>query len=98
MRQVHPTCGTFHAFGEEISERSLRNETRASLFRTRVGFVFQNPDAQLFSSVPVLKSIINSPEFAKNKDGLGAAKYYQPIAKTLASPGGSAVFRSVVVS
>src|SRR5207248_4787413 len=47
---VHPRSGAFRAFGEEISERSLRDEARASLFRQRVGFVFQNADAQLFSS------------------------------------------------
>ena len=52
-------------------------------------------DSQVFSSVPVLKSIVNSEPFKKNKDGLGAAKYYLPVAKTLASPGGQAVFPAI---
>lgn len=47
---LHPTSGTLHAFGETITERSLRDEATAHRFRRRVGFIFQNADAQLFSS------------------------------------------------
>jgi len=47
---LHPTSGTFHAFGEEITERALRDEAAAHRFRRRVGLIFQNSDAQLFSS------------------------------------------------
>lgn len=46
---IFPTSGTLHAFGEEIDEKALRNEAAAHRFRRRVGFVFQNSDAQLFS-------------------------------------------------
>lgn len=45
---IHPTSGTVSAFGEEITEKALRHETFAHRFRRRVGFVFQNSDAQLF--------------------------------------------------
>lgn len=41
--------GEFVAFGEAITEKALRNEAIAHRFRRRVGFIFQNSDAQLFS-------------------------------------------------
>jgi cobalt/nickel transport system ATP-binding protein len=47
---LHPTSGAFRAFGEEITERALRDEAVAHRFRRRVGFIFQNSDAQLFSA------------------------------------------------
>ncbi len=47
---LHPQSGTFRAFGEEISERSLRQAERSRRFRRRVGLVFQNADTQLFSA------------------------------------------------
>lgn len=47
---VAPSAGRVRAFGAEISERALRDEAAALAFRARVGFVFQNPDAQLFCS------------------------------------------------
>jgi cobalt/nickel transport system ATP-binding protein len=47
---LHPTSGVFQAFGEEITEKALRSEEIAFRFRRRVGFIFQNSDAQLFST------------------------------------------------
>jgi cobalt/nickel transport system ATP-binding protein len=41
--------GTFHAFGELVTEDSLEDEQFSMAFRSRVGFVFQNSDAQVFS-------------------------------------------------
>jgi cobalt/nickel transport system ATP-binding protein len=46
---VFPTSGTFHAFGEPVTEDSLEDEQFSAGFRSRVGFVFQNSDAQVFS-------------------------------------------------
>lgn len=46
---VHPTSGTLHAFGQEITDESLEDEQTNAGFRSRVGFVFQNSDAQVFS-------------------------------------------------
>ncbi len=43
-----PDSGTYEAFGEAITERAMRDSGRQRSFRKRVGFVFQNPDAQLF--------------------------------------------------
>ncbi|WP_433065019.1 energy-coupling factor ABC transporter ATP-binding protein [Dactylosporangium sp. CS-033363] len=41
--------GTFSAFGEEVTEDKLEDEQFNHGFRGRVGFVFQNSDAQVFS-------------------------------------------------
>src|SRR5450631_4345014 len=46
---LFPDAGTFHAFGSEVTERSLEDEQLSRGFRSRVGFVFQNSDAQVFS-------------------------------------------------
>jgi cobalt/nickel transport system ATP-binding protein len=46
---VHATSGTFHAFGEQVTEQTMEDEQFAIGFRSRVGFVFQNSDAQVFS-------------------------------------------------
>jgi cobalt/nickel transport system ATP-binding protein len=47
---TRPTSGVVRAFGEEVSERALRDMAFAHRLRRRVGFIFQNSDAQLFSS------------------------------------------------
>jgi cobalt/nickel transport system ATP-binding protein len=41
--------GTFGAFGTEVTEEALEDEQFNRAFRSRVGFVFQNSDAQVFS-------------------------------------------------
>ncbi|MCW3095305.1 MAG: ABC-type cobalt transport system, ATPase component [Chthonomonadaceae bacterium] len=46
---IHPLEGRIEAFGEPLTEESLRDEKFAYRFRRRVGFIFQNSDAQLFS-------------------------------------------------
>lgn len=46
---IHPQDGTILAFGIPLTEAALREEAFAHRFRRRVGFVFQNSDAQLFS-------------------------------------------------
>ena len=47
---IHPQTGEIEAFGEPLTEESLRDERFAYRFRRRVGFIFQNSDAQLFSA------------------------------------------------
>ncbi len=44
-----PQAGTVHAFGEPLTEAAMQDQARAFEFRRRVGLVFQDPDAQLFS-------------------------------------------------
>lgn len=50
---IYPTSGTYNAFGKQVREDifdSLKDNEFRSYFRRKVGFVFQNPDIQLFSS------------------------------------------------
>jgi cobalt/nickel transport system ATP-binding protein len=46
---VHPEAGTYEAFGAEVTEDHLEDEQFNRGFRSRVGFVFQNADVQVFS-------------------------------------------------
>lgn len=45
---IFPQQGSIKAFGKELSEDLLDNSEFSRLFRMKVGFVFQNPDVQLF--------------------------------------------------
>src|SRR3989339_198862 len=46
---IFPDTGSIKAFGgERLSEGSFRDERFSQSFRKKVGFVFQNPDVQLF--------------------------------------------------
>ncbi|WP_055070277.1 energy-coupling factor ABC transporter ATP-binding protein [Clostridium massiliamazoniense] len=47
---VFPKEGTYLFDKDEITEKKLDKGTFAKLFHKRIGFVFQNSDAQLFSS------------------------------------------------
>ena len=50
---TYPTSGEFSAFGMPIKEEifdTLEENEYARFFRKKVGFLFQNPDIQLFSS------------------------------------------------
>lgn len=46
---VFPDSGAFHAFGSHVTEDHLEDEQFNTGFRSRVGFIFQNSDAQVFS-------------------------------------------------
>lgn len=46
---IFATSGSFTAFGEPITEDTMEDEQMSRAFRERVGFVFQNSDAQVFS-------------------------------------------------
>jgi cobalt/nickel transport system ATP-binding protein len=46
---VFPTSGTVQAFGQLVTEEAMEDEQFSRGFRSRVGFVFQNADAQVFS-------------------------------------------------
>ena len=41
--------GSYTAFGAEVTEDALEDEQMNTGFRSRIGFVFQNSDAQVFS-------------------------------------------------
>lgn len=44
-----PETGRYTAFGQAVTEESLEDEQFNRAFRSRVGFIFQNSDAQVFS-------------------------------------------------
>jgi cobalt/nickel transport system ATP-binding protein len=46
---IVPDAGTFTAFGQAVTEDALEDEQFNHGFRSRVGFIFQNSDAQVFS-------------------------------------------------
>jgi cobalt/nickel transport system ATP-binding protein len=46
---AHPDEGKFLFDGAELSAQTMRNTETMLAFRRRVGFVFQNPDIQLFN-------------------------------------------------
>lgn len=46
---LFPDSGTLTAFGEPVTEDALEDEQFSMGFRSRVGFIFQNSDAQVFS-------------------------------------------------
>lgn len=46
---IIPDVGTLFAFGEKVTEDVLEDEQFNRGFRSRVGFIFQNSDAQVFS-------------------------------------------------
>jgi len=45
---IFPDAGTINAFGKPLNEDSFLDADFSKDFRRRVGFVFQNPDVQLF--------------------------------------------------
>jgi cobalt/nickel transport system ATP-binding protein len=46
---LFPDGGVYRAFGQPVTEDSLEDEQFSKAFRSRVGFIFQNADAQVFS-------------------------------------------------
>ena len=46
---LFPDGGTYTAFGQVVTEDHLEDEQFSRGFRSRVGFIFQNSDAQVFS-------------------------------------------------
>ncbi len=45
---IFPDSGSLKAFGNELDENAFSDDPFSMDFRSRVGFVFQNPDIQLF--------------------------------------------------
>lgn len=75
---VFPTAGSIRAFGQELSEQALRDEGFSTAFRRRVGFVFQNSDAQLFSP-----SVREEIAFGPLHLGLAPSEVEQRVTDTL---------------
>ena len=47
---LFPKIGNFTAFDEDMTEKKLNNDKFAKTFHKRIGFIFQDPDVQLFCS------------------------------------------------
>ncbi|MCB2295532.1 energy-coupling factor ABC transporter ATP-binding protein [Clostridium algoriphilum] len=47
---IFPSKGEYRAFGQLVTEETLNDEQFSQSFRQRIGFIFQNSDAQLFST------------------------------------------------
>lgn len=76
---VHPDEGTVHAFGELVTEDNLEDEQFSRGFRSRVGFVFQNSDTQVFS--PTVREEV---AFGCLQLGLSTAETTRRVADVLA--------------
>lgn len=74
---VHPTSGQISVFGQELSEKKLQDPSFLAEFRQRIGFIFQNSDAQLFSA-----TVRDELSFAPLQLGLPAEQVSQRIAET----------------
>jgi cobalt/nickel transport system ATP-binding protein len=79
---IFPTAGHYFAFGQEITEEALEDEQMSEAFRGRVGFVFQNSDAQVFSP-----TVAEEVAFGPLQLGLTRDETEQRIADVLAMLG-----------
>lgn len=75
---IFPSQGSIKAFGEDLSEDAMRDEGLSRSFRRRVGFVFQNSDAQLFSA-----DVWGEIAFGPLHLGLGREEVEQRVEDTL---------------
>ena len=75
---IFPSSGTFSAYGEPVTEDSLEDEQMNAGFRSRIGFVFQNSDAQVFS--PTVREELS---FGPLQLGLDRAEISRRIADVL---------------
>lgn len=57
---IHPEEGTVLFRDRQVSEKTLRDKAFLKFFRERVGFVFQDPDVQLFCPT-VLDELLYGP-------------------------------------
>jgi cobalt/nickel transport system ATP-binding protein len=75
---LFPDAGRYVAFGEEVTEDHLEDEQFNTGFRSRIGFIFQNSDAQVFS--PTVREEI---AFGPLNMGLSVEAVEQRVADTL---------------
>jgi cobalt/nickel transport system ATP-binding protein len=76
---IFPAGGSYRAFGHDVTEDHLEDEGFATSFRSRVGFIFQNTDAQVFSP-----SVRDEVAFGPLQLGIGRDEVEQRIADVLA--------------
>ncbi len=78
----YPASGQVEGFGEPLTAARLDNEETAQIFRRRVGFVFQNSDAQLFSP-----TVADELAFGPVHMGLSAAEVEERVSSVAALTG-----------
>jgi len=76
---LFPDAGRYHAFGEPVTEDNLEDEQFNAGFRSRIGFVFQNSDAQVFSP-----SVREEIAFGPLNMGMATEEVEQRVDDTLA--------------
>jgi len=76
---LFPDAGEYRAFGEVVTEDHLEDEQFSRAFRSRVGFIFQNSDAQVFSP-----SVRDEIAFGPLNMGLAVEEVAQRVDDTLA--------------
>jgi cobalt/nickel transport system ATP-binding protein len=75
---VHPDSGTYHFDGEEISRARFKDPRLSKVFHQRVGFLFQNSDAQLFCT-----SVYDEIAFGPRQMGLSEGQIEQRVMDSL---------------
>ncbi|MCX7348598.1 MAG: ABC transporter ATP-binding protein [Alphaproteobacteria bacterium] len=73
-----PTAGTMTAGGLPVTEQAFAEDAVNHAFRKRVGFVFQNPDIQLFSA-----TVLDELAFGPLQLGWDRARILESVEKTL---------------
>lgn len=76
---IFPQQGRVIAYGETVNEEKLAHEDTAFAFRRKVGFVFQNSEAQLFNS-----NVWNEIAFGPVQMGLGKEEVIQRVEDVIA--------------
>lgn len=79
---IFPHSGTIRAFGEVLTEEKLETDAFRCFFRSRVGYVFQNPDIQLFCP-----TVFDEVAFGPLQLGLPAGEVSRRVEDTLAMLG-----------
>ena len=74
-----PDKGTYLFLGEPVTKQRLSNSSYAKWFHQKIGYVWQNPDAQLFCS-----SVEEEIAFGPAQMGLSPAEIHQRVEDTLA--------------
>jgi len=79
---IFPDSGTIKAFDEILSEEKLETNAFRCFFRSRVGYVFQNPDIQLFCP-----TVFDELAFGPLQLGLPSGEVTRRVEDTLAMLG-----------
>lgn len=78
---LFPGRGTITAFGKDVNERAFSDQAFSRDFRRRIGFLFQNPDVQLFC--PSVKEEILFGPLALRENKIETKKRFDQLIDTL---------------